>query len=188
MSPVRILGIGSPFGDDRVGWEVVERLRTGGYLAPFPAGAIAAECCDRAGAGLVAHLAGADFAILVDAMRSGAAPARRLRRRDRAPRRRNEPGGSRHDTGSAGVHRAGIGLIHERHSRSERRWFIAIAAIDILESSPMSGRPMPLGLRELVISGVSNGYLALYRYDAITDAVYVLAIRSQRELRYRLGT
>lgn len=74
MSPVRILGIGSPFGDDRVGWEVIARLRTGGYLARFPAGAIAAECCDRPGAGLVAHLAGADRAILVDAMRSGAAP------------------------------------------------------------------------------------------------------------------
>ena len=60
-----------------------------------------------------------------------------------------------------------------------------IAAIDILETSPMIGRPMPMGQRELVISGVSNGYLALYRYDAVTDVVYVLAIRSQRELRYR---
>ena len=60
-----------------------------------------------------------------------------------------------------------------------------IAAIDILETSPMIGRPMPMGQRELVISGVSNGYLALYRYDAVTDAAYVLAIRSQRELRYR---
>ena len=39
--------------------------------------------------------------------------------------------------------------------------------------------------RELVISGVSNGYLALYRYDAVADVAYVLAIGSQRELRYR---
>lgn len=60
-----------------------------------------------------------------------------------------------------------------------------IAAIDILETSPMIGRPMPLGQRELVILGVSNGYLALYRYDAFADVAYVLAIRSQRELRYR---
>ena len=59
-----------------------------------------------------------------------------------------------------------------------------IAALDILESSPMIGRPMPMGQRELVISGVSNGYLALYRYDAIADVAYVLAVRSQRELRY----
>ncbi len=60
-----------------------------------------------------------------------------------------------------------------------------IAAIDILETSPMIGRPMPLGQRELVISGVSNGYLALYRYDAVADVAYVLAIRSQRDLRYK---
>lgn len=60
-----------------------------------------------------------------------------------------------------------------------------VAAMDILESSPMIGRPMPRGLRELVISGVSNGYLALYRYDAMTDTAYILAVRSQRELQYR---
>ena len=60
-----------------------------------------------------------------------------------------------------------------------------IAAIDILATSPMIGRPMPLGQRELVISGVSNGYLALYRYDAVADVAYVLAVRSQRQLRYK---
>ena len=62
-----------------------------------------------------------------------------------------------------------------------------IAAIDILETSPMIGRPMPRGLRELVISGVSNGYLALYRYDAMIDVAYILAVRSQRELQYRMA-
>ena len=60
-----------------------------------------------------------------------------------------------------------------------------IAAIDILAASPMIGRPVSSGQRELVISGVSNGYLALYRYDAVADVAYVLAIRSQRELRDR---
>ena len=61
-----------------------------------------------------------------------------------------------------------------------------ISAIDILAASPMIGRPMPLGQRELVISGVSNGYLALYRYDAVLDVAYVLAVRSQRELSYKI--
>lgn len=61
-----------------------------------------------------------------------------------------------------------------------------ITAIQILETSPMIGRPMPLGQRELVISGVSNGYLALYRYDPLTDIAFVLAVRSQRELRCRM--
>lgn len=63
-----------------------------------------------------------------------------------------------------------------------------VDAVSILENSPMIGRPMPRGQRELVISGVSNGYLALYRYDAVADVAYVLAIRSQRELRYRSET
>lgn len=62
-----------------------------------------------------------------------------------------------------------------------------VAAMNILESSPMIGRPMPRGLRELVISGVSNGYLALYRYDAMIDVAYILAVRSQRELQYRMA-
>ena len=68
---------------------------------------------------------------------------------------------------------------------ASRRIEEIIAAIDILETSPMIGRPMPLGQRELVISGVSNGYLALYRYDAVAEVAIVLAIRSQRELRHK---
>ncbi|MGH6640071.1 MAG: type II toxin-antitoxin system RelE/ParE family toxin [Polaromonas sp.] len=62
-----------------------------------------------------------------------------------------------------------------------------IAAVDILQTSPMIGRPMALGQRELVIASVSHGCLALYRYDAVANVAYVLAIRSQRELRLRPG-
>lgn len=62
-----------------------------------------------------------------------------------------------------------------------------VLAMDILQSSPMIGRPVetPSGLRELVISNGAHGYLALYRYLPEFDAVFVLAVRSQRELRYR---
>ena len=60
-----------------------------------------------------------------------------------------------------------------------------IAAIDILRTSPLIGRPGQDYQRELVISKVSNGYLALYRYDAATDTAYVLAIRSQKEMGYK---
>ena len=41
------------------------------------------------------------------------------------------------------------------------------------------------GMRELVISNGAHGYLALYRFLPEFDAVFVVAIRSQRELRYR---
>ena len=60
-----------------------------------------------------------------------------------------------------------------------------VAAIDILETSPLIGRPVAFGQRELVIATGSSGYLALYRYDPVLDAVFVLAVRSQRERDYK---
>jgi toxin ParE1/3/4 len=60
-----------------------------------------------------------------------------------------------------------------------------IAAIDILETSPLIGRPVAFGQRELVIATGSSGYLALYRYDPVLDTAFVLAVRSQRERDYK---
>lgn len=60
-----------------------------------------------------------------------------------------------------------------------------IAAVDILEVSPLIGRPVALGQRELVIAIGASGYLALYRYDPVQDTVYVLTVRSQRERDYK---
>ena len=60
-----------------------------------------------------------------------------------------------------------------------------VAAIDILQSSPMIGRPAAYGQRELIISTGKSGYLALYRYDPEQDTVFVLAVRSQRERDYK---
>ena len=42
-------------------------------------------------------------------------------------------------------------------------------------------------LRELVIGRGSRGYVALYSYVVELDAVFVLAIRSQREAGYARG-
>ena len=60
-----------------------------------------------------------------------------------------------------------------------------VAAFDILESSPLIGRPVAFGQRELVIATGSSGYLALYRYDPVVDTAFVLAVRSQRERDYK---
>ena len=60
-----------------------------------------------------------------------------------------------------------------------------IEAIDILASSPLIGRPVAFGQRELIISTGASGYLALYRYDPMQDTVFVLAVRSQRERDYQ---
>ena len=60
-----------------------------------------------------------------------------------------------------------------------------IEAIDILVNSPLIGRPVAFGQRELIISTGASGYLALYRYDPRQDTAFVLAVRSQRERDYK---
>ena len=71
-------------------------------------------------------------------------------------------------------------IAHARDYVSERIEAI-IAAIGILETSPLIGRPAVFGQRELVIVTGANGYQALYRYDPVRETVFVLAVRSQRE-------
>ena len=59
-----------------------------------------------------------------------------------------------------------------------------IRAIDALERNPLIGRPARADLRELVIGRRARGYVALYRYVAELDTVFVLAIRGQKEAGY----
>ena len=59
-----------------------------------------------------------------------------------------------------------------------------IQAISILEHNPLIGRPASGEMNELVIGRRAHGYIALYRYVAAIDTVFVLAIRSQREAGY----
>jgi len=56
-----------------------------------------------------------------------------------------------------------------------------LEAIHILTHSPLIGRPVRDGLRELVIGRAARGYVALYRYATAMDTVFVLAVRAQRE-------
>ena len=68
----RILGVGSPFGDDRAGWEACTQLCARSHVAALvPEPEIRA--LDRPGLLLVEHFAGTDGVILIDAVRSGAA-------------------------------------------------------------------------------------------------------------------
>lgn len=57
-----------------------------------------------------------------------------------------------------------------------------IEAINVLEHNPMIGRPANNDKRELVIGRRSHGYVALYRYIVEIDTVFVLAVRSQKEV------
>ena len=60
-----------------------------------------------------------------------------------------------------------------------------VDAMHVLEHSPMIGRPVRGGKRELVIGRGSHGYVALYRFVNAIDTVFVLAVRSQRERGYK---
>lgn len=75
-------------------------------------------------------------------------------------------------------------LAHlEQHDAGQRMARLGgiIEAINVLEGSPLIGRPCGRDMRELVIGRGVRGYVALYRYVAGIDAVFVLAIRAQRE-------
>ena len=74
MSRVRIIGIGSPFGDDRIGWQAIDHLIEAGFAARFPPDWVSFEKADRPGGLLISLIRDAELAVLVDAMRSGAVP------------------------------------------------------------------------------------------------------------------
>ena len=57
-------------------------------------------------------------------------------------------------------------------------------AIEVLERNPLIGRAVRADLRELVIGRHAHGYIALYRYVAELDTVFVLGIRGQKEAGY----
>ena len=60
-----------------------------------------------------------------------------------------------------------------------------IEAFDVLAKNPRIGRPARDDTRELVIGTGSRGYVALYRYLPELDAVFVLAVRAQKEAGYK---
>lgn len=62
-----------------------------------------------------------------------------------------------------------------------------IHSLQVLIHSPLIGRPVRGHKRELVIGRGARGYVALYRFVAEVDTVFVLAIKSQREAGYKHG-
>lgn len=74
MTRTVIVGVGSPFGDDRAGWLVIDALQAHlDQCGQAPAG-LTLVALDRPGASLLDHLRGADRAVLIDAARGTEAP------------------------------------------------------------------------------------------------------------------
>lgn len=59
------------------------------------------------------------------------------------------------------------------------------SAVTLLAEHPLAGRRVHGDIRELVISFGATGFVALYRFLPLREEVRILAIRHQRELRYR---
>ena len=92
MSGIRVVGMGSPHGDDQAGWRLVEMLGT----------AVDATALSDPGR-LLDHLEGCEKLILVDACRSGQAPGTILRLSWPDASLRTFAGGSTHSLGIGAV-------------------------------------------------------------------------------------
>jgi plasmid stabilization system protein ParE len=75
-------------------------------------------------------------------------------------------------------------LASHQVDNPEQRIRENIEAFNVLEYNPRIGRPAISDKRELVIGRRSHGNVALYRYVAEIDTVFILAIRSQRDAGY----
>lgn len=76
-------------------------------------------------------------------------------------------------------------LVEFEAANAAERVADVVQAMQIPATSPQIGRPVRGGKRELVIGKASRGYVALYRYVASVDTVFVLALRAQREAGYK---
>lgn len=71
---IKVFGIGSPFGDDQVGWRVVEMLQQKPELIPYIPKPLYLEKLDRPSTSLLESMHGAKVLILIDAIKSGLPP------------------------------------------------------------------------------------------------------------------
>ncbi len=79
-------------------------------------------------------------------------------------------------------------LVEKAPQIAERVGETILGRLLSLTITPHMGRPVPtftaIGQRELSIPFGDSGYVALYRFEPNADAVFVLAIRHQRESGY----
>ncbi|HID49094.1 MAG TPA: hydrogenase maturation protease [Chromatiales bacterium] len=73
MTRLVVIGIGSPHGADRLGWQVIARLQDHPLIRGMDPDQVGLHCCDRPGLGLLEYLKGVGVAILVDAVAGGTA-------------------------------------------------------------------------------------------------------------------
>lgn len=70
---IKVIGIGSPFGDDRIGWEVVKGLQQIQIIKKVDPSKITFEIQDRPGIRLLEAIKNCPYVFLIDALKTGAA-------------------------------------------------------------------------------------------------------------------
>ena len=74
LKSLRLIGVGSPFGADSLGWELATALGRERALVSVFGPRLSVQCSDRPGAALLEYVAGVEFAIILDAMTAGLPP------------------------------------------------------------------------------------------------------------------
>ena len=70
MTTTLVVGLGSPYGDDKIGWVACEKLKKDiGHLSK-----VEFVMCDRSGLEWLTKLSNAEQVLFIDAMRSGEKP------------------------------------------------------------------------------------------------------------------
>ncbi|GBE07806.1 toxin RelE1 [bacterium BMS3Abin11] len=85
-----------------------------------------------------------------------------------------------------GLERCRLFLVEKNPRASKRAGQVIERVFTLLETSPDIGRPLNNlpELRELTITFGDTGYVALYRHEQVSDTVYILAFRHQKEAGY----
>ncbi len=71
MTDLRVFGIGSPFGDDQLGWAVINKLQQQASLHHYSPHRLQMACCDRPGMHLLELMRHAKTVFLIDAVKAG---------------------------------------------------------------------------------------------------------------------
>lgn len=74
MKRVKVVGVGSPYGDDQAGWRVADALRDIVRRRTFGGVVVGVDTCDRPGVRLLDLMADCEAVVLVDALHGGGRP------------------------------------------------------------------------------------------------------------------
>lgn len=166
---IRVIGVGSPFGDDRAGWEVVAALEAALRSAAIPPLRVDIRACDRPGAALVQLLAGVPHAVIIDVALSAGSRAgsvRWLDEREIEARRAV----SSHGFGLAEA----LALARALDDAPSRVSVLAISA------THFEGEALSDPVREAVPVAVREVLAHIHRHDADTRGYPAAESRSER--------